>query len=40
MIELEEIEGTHKVLIGIFGGLQGGKRSAALKSALANIYQD
>ena len=39
MIEVEEIEQIHKILIEFFGGSQGIRDLSALKSALARPFQ-
>ena len=39
MIELEEIEEIHKIVIEFFGGSQGIRDVSALKSALARPFQ-
>src|SRR5918993_4280555 len=39
MIELEEIEQIHKIVIEFFGGSQGIRDLSALKSALARPFQ-
>ena len=39
MIELEEIEEIHKIVIEFFGGSQGVRDVSALKSALARPFQ-
>ena len=39
MIELEEIEQIHKLVIEFFGGSQGVRDLSALKSALARPFQ-